>query len=396
MRVLVAVLCVLTASCLKGEPGEPGARGPAGPTGAQGPAGAQGPMGQGGETSAFFTPTTLKADGVTDDLPALQDAIAYCIANDKILQLPSGVIRVTDEIVIGTRWQEVADAYSGSFAIPDAGAAGYLSSVRTKNIVIRGGSLTAIYADFNDPARLKAAIYYGAQGRGEASYPTQMTGELSNLSIFAKGTMQSGKPVLPMAVDPSNNQVGILALFSFGLSISNVTLNGFKEGLLYDNAYFSVTNKVTCNFCGRFGYVARSHGSELRNVTAALNTTGLEIHSNQLTVTNYYANNCEVGLVVAAGNNVFNSTYLESGKTTVAQLIMGDDSGGSPIDGNTFTALTIANSGQGQCAIFKSNAGRTSIHGGSIQSCGGATLAPGVKVLTENVTGGIPGATVLQ
>ncbi len=113
----------------------------------------------------------------------------------------------------------------------------------------------------------------------------------------------------------------------------------------------------------------------------------------------YYAHSCGIGLHVAASNNLFNSIYLESSKTTESQLIIGDNAGDAnagsrTLSGIHFNMLTIVSMSPDNTPkegiFWKDNARRMSINGGSIQNCTFKWSNNLTKTRYEGVSGSLP------
>lgn len=355
-----------------------------------------------------------RGDGIHDDLAAWDSAIAYVLSLPQYktpeIRVPAGVYRVTNTIVIGGYAIKAANCYA------DAPVNRYLKSTklqldefqkgaRSASIKIMGTGTVSIYADFADSTELKPVIAYQAAGDTRNHTSTnQCTAEISNIGIYAKGSFSAdGRPMLREKPGFSkNNQVGILAMYSFNLKLHNIYFWGLKEGLMLNNCSLLDIRNLKFEYCQRGIYEIQNHAGRLENIAAYFCDKGIEIRSNQLVMDVYYAHSCGIGLHVASSNNLFNSVYLESFNCGESQLIIGDNpgdahAGKNTISGLAFNMLTIvaikADKSIGTGICWKDNARRMSINGGSIQSCNFAFPKHKLmKVRYEGVTGHLPAA----
>lgn len=347
-----------------------------------------------------------QADGRSDDSDALQSAINYCISvpqyKTPILVL-EGVYRITKTLVIGGNSIKAKDAFISGTNIINQGlydANEFGKGNRSAQLIIRGEGTTSIYADFESTELTPVICYQAAGDTRNAASTRQRTGTIENIGIYGKGCFNAnGIPQLRTIPNyKANNQVAILGLYSINLRLRDVYIRGFKEGVILNNCNFYYIDNLMVEYCERAGYEIQNHTGRLQLVSAWYCDKGFEIRSNQMIFENYYAGGCGIGLHVASSNNLFSSIYLESSKTTEGQLIIGDNAGEPNastrlLSGLLFNMLTIVASGTDGSmkdgVVWKENARRMSINGGSIQSCS-FRYNPLMKVRYEGLLGNLP------
>lgn len=277
---------------------------------------------------------TVKADGKTDDLAALQLA-----AKAGNIVLPSGVIRITDTWVIGDQFYSPEMLFDKDIKGSDANK--YHNAQYTRNIDVIGNR-TTIFLD--NPDTTKPVISYNAQGLKEG-FPATISG----LKLIGKG-------------------YGITAAFIKNLTLNNIIFSGLKEGLVLNNCNFINATNLRFDNCTRAEYDIRCHRASFNNIVLAFCKKGFEIRSNNVLINGYYASFCNTGLHVAAGNNEFHSIYLESTLPGNGQLIIGDSTGVT-VDGNEFNTTVISASNPlNRGIVFMPNVGIVSFRGGGAQS----------------------------
>jgi hypothetical protein len=353
-----------------------------------------------------------KGDGINDDLPAWDSAIAYVLSFPQYktpeIIIPAGVYRVTNTIVIGGYAIKAANCYvdapvnkylkTSKLNLPD-----FQKGTRSASIKIVGMGTVSIYADFNDSTELKPVIAYQAAGDSRNTTSTkQYTAEISNIGIYGKGSFtDDGKPITrEKPLYKKNNQVGILALYTPNLKLHKIHFWGLREGMILNNCGLLDIRNLKFEYCQRGIYEIQNHSGKLENIAAYFCDKGIEIRSNQLVMDVYYAHSCGIGLHVASSNNLFNSVYLESYYSGESQLIIGDNPGEPNavkdlVSGLAFNMLTIvavkADKSIGPGITWKNNARRMSINGGTIQTCT-FKYPPHqlIRIRYEGVTGSLP------
>ena len=222
----------------------------------------------------------IKADGITDDLPALK---AWARAGGKT-PLPETKIRITDSWVVGGDVLSYDNLFKKEYnlKLTEYQSAKYAKAIAIKNAVIW----------LDNPDTTKAVIIYNAQGLLDDNN----AGLIENVTLIGKG-------------------IGIYSAYTKGLRLHNINFKGFKNGLILNNAYFFDCQNLRFENCDRAEYDIRSHRGNFSNITVAGCKKGFEIRSNQIIVNGYYASQCNTGLHVAAGNNELRSVYLETLKT---------------------------------------------------------------------------------
>jgi hypothetical protein len=319
-----------------------------------------------------------KGDGIADDLPALNKATKFLKNSGGIIDLKNKYYRITDTWIVGAKFIDEKYAY---FSNPTASShynhTKYMEAISKKPIkIIATGGYAGIYGDFQSDSP-KAIIYYNLYGDTRATPSAEnYVAEISNIGIYAKGAFVNGKPKLVTSASGfsySSNQMGILALFTFQMLISNVTCYGLKEGIVMNNSYFSKITTCYFKLCQTGIYHIQSHGSIIDNPTAYFCKKGYEIRSGQISMNNINTEQCPLGLHIINGSNVVNGAYLESNRTGgKAQLIIGDDSGYA-CEGVILNAVTTASTKpDGTVAngvLLKKTARTVIINGGAISGC---------------------------
>jgi hypothetical protein len=332
-------------------------------------------------------------DGVTDDIAALEATYNYCksLAGYKmvVIQLPPGVCRITRPWILGTRFVEESNCFSALFvggtAASTINLTDYTSSRWVNVISVEGSGATALYLDFDaaNSAVLRAGIYYAIQGDARASTSIDLyTAHISGIGFYGKGYFNNGTPAEPRATTYSetNNQIGILGVYNFHLSIFNCSFNGLKEGIVLNNSYMGWLKNSDFRNCRRAYYTLQSHAAIVENVTVTNAWRAFEIRSGQTAITNIFAGNCTNALYLGLGSsaNVFNSCLFKTNNATVtdAQVVIGDNPSdpvyvtNSLCEGIVFNGLTIvankADGGPGLAIWMKESARRISVNGGTV------------------------------
>lgn len=300
----------------------------------------------------------IKADGVTDDLPAVKEWIK---TGGGIL--PAGIIRVTDSIVLGgIVLKDYTNPDTTTLDIPQYNAARWEKPVP----IIGNPQGTVIWLDNSDKS--KPVIAYNALG-----WKTNViSGKIADLTLRGVG-------------------IGITTAYTQHLRLYNIIFEGFDNGLVLNNGYFVDAANLRFNKCNRAEYDIRSHMSVFKNTVLRDCKKGFEIHSNQVSLNGYNAQNCEVGLHIAGSNNQIERCVLENIRPSDAQLVVGDKTG-AVISGNVFTTLTI--SSPYQVGIrWEKTAGTMSLDGGSIRSVTFDIIGT-PEVYVKNLIGSLPASVI--
>ncbi|MBL0359390.1 MAG: hypothetical protein IPP72_22140 [Chitinophagaceae bacterium] len=255
-----------------------------------------------------------KGDAVHNDLPALNAATAYCLANQTILQFPSGIFRITGQWVIGGKTINEKELFAGKLAETASFNMDQHRIARSASpLIVKGSVRTCIYGDFSADT-LTAIIYYNIRSMGAANQPSAhlYTHEFSNIGIYGKGYFSGTRVTPPSSVNMRNKQIGLVILFCSNSKIDNCSFFGLRYGLVFKTAYFgSVSN---CNFelC-HTGICTRDYNSNLlQNITGVYCKLLLELTGSQLIVNNLNAEFCESTLSFKGGNVMFNGIYCEN------------------------------------------------------------------------------------
>lgn len=315
-------------------------------------------------------PILIKADGITDDLPALVAAYNYCAKMGIDLYLPPGVIRIGSTWIIGGRLYNEADVFMSAplQKAKSASAAGLNLSKFTRPIRIIGTPSTCIWGDFV-PTQLQAIIYYSCQGVERNTQTGLMAGGIEGLGVYAQPYFKNGKPTTLAEDYSGNNQVGIFCTYTDNMAINKVTVHGCKYGVIMNNSYRSQLSNLIMNYCTNALYHLESHGGNWGNIISYMCKRGPELASGKVTVNNLNSEYCETGLIVSCGGNVLNTVYLENTKckSGVPQMIIGST---VPMrEATIFNAITIGAScsaGYATGVEWLPNAGKTIFVGGNM------------------------------
>lgn len=353
-----------------------------------------------------------KGNGIADDGPAIKAAIDYAMSFNQQktpdVIFPAGVYRVTSPIIIGgyslnPEYLFVSSpvyryAYSSFYRSLE-----YAKGTRSAQLRIKGEGIVSIYGDFNDSTELKPIIAYQAAGDGRNLTSTlQSTGEISNIGIYAKGFFDANGKPQPRVVPPfrKNNQVGLLATYTNGLRVYNVSFHGLKEGMMVNNTAGDFQN-LRFTYCVRGLHEIQSHCSSYKLITADLCDKGFEFRSNKLTVSNLYARFCKIGMVVGSSNNTFTSSYFENQLGGYSQILVGYNPGdpfyepglNGQTDCITFVDLTIATTDPSKPnehdtgIIMRESARRVFISGGYLYTSEEIFTSPLNQIMFTGVSG---------
>lgn len=351
-----------------------------------------------------------KGDGITDDTQSIQAAINAAVAYPQYetpeVHIVSGRYRITKTLIVGGYPIKPINAFlSGTsiinktlYKLPEFQKGTYSGALKIKGI-----GTVSIHADFKNSIELEPVIAYQAAGDGRIANSTcQYTGEISNIGIYGKGSFGVDGQPRAREIPPykTNNQVGLLGVYTTGLKLNNVSFWGLKEGLILNNCGMINAKNLKFDYCQRAGYEIQNHSGRFENTWVMMCDKGFEIRSNQMVMDVYYAKSCPVALHVAAGNNIFNSVYLEGYNTGEGQLVIGDNPGDPNagtrlLSGIAFNMLTIVarkeDKSIGVGIVWKDNVRKMTISGGEIQSCLFSFPSHNLtKVNYANLTGTLP------
>lgn len=336
-----------------------------------------------------------KVNGIADDLPAWKAAINYAsspYAKSTKIKAPNGVSRILGQVTEGGEFYPLEKFYMPIASVTASPSVYnlYLKGVFTRTIQIVGEGNSCIYADFNDTTKLQAVFYIGAVF-GEKGEPgaEQYNLEISNLGIYAQGYFKNG--VRQLKVDYSqNNVIAIAAAKTSGLTLSELTIVGFKDGQVLNECYFLDENNVHFKFCKRPSYDIRSHDITYRNITAYNCDKHFEIRSNLVSIDHLYSNYCNGALWIAASDVKVSFIYAESTNPTIGQLIIGDDNT-NMIENINIDHLVIGACNPPQTGIlFRSNVKNVSIENARIESQFFKYNNPNTRIYTKQIKGSLP------
>lgn len=337
-----------------------------------------------------------KVNGVTDDLPAWKAAVAYAVspyAKSSKIKDPNGVSRITGQIVIGGEFYPLERFYMPITSVTTAPSTYslYLKGAFTRTVQIVGEGMSCIYADFNDSSKLQSVFYLGGVfgERGNTSVE-QYNLEISNLGFYAQGYFKNG--LRQEKVDYSkNNVVAIASAITRGLSLHDLSIIGFKEGLLLNNSYYLDVNNISYSFCKRASYDVQSHSSSYKLLNIYNCGIGMETRSNRVKIEQLYATLCNNGLYIGASDVEASHIYIESCLPTDGQLVIGDDNSTNLIDNIIIKDLTIAGCNPTKTGIyFKRNVRELSIEGARIESQFFKYNNSVTRVITKQIKGVLP------
>lgn len=345
-----------------------------------------------------------KGDNITDDLLALNAAVKYLGSDGGTIFLDKGY-RITDTWVLGESFINENDGLQRNFTLLKSfNLPKYLSAIKKKPIKIIASSKGGIYGDFKSDT-LKAIIFYAMYGDSRA-WPgdEKYAAEISNLAVYGQGNFVNGIATIRgdnNGYDYTNNQIGILALNTFKMQVSNCTFYGLKKGLVLNNSYFSNLTNNYYKLCDVGLLHLQSHGSIITNNIAYYCNKGYEIRSGQIVMNNINSEQCKIGLHIVNGMNVVNGCYLEANRTSgLSQLIVGADIGdegyieGNKAGGIIINAITIAVSNTdgsiGNNVMLKSTADDVHINGGMLYSGHFTKTGTSGRIIANGVYGDLP------
>ncbi|MFM2359545.1 MAG: hypothetical protein RLY16_1538 [Bacteroidota bacterium] len=298
-----------------------------------------------------------KGDGIQDDLPALQAATQYCLANETILQFPSGVFRITAPWVIGGKTLEEKDLFTSKLTTAESFKIQQHQKARTSNaMIVRGAAKTCIYGDFS-AKQLTAMVYYNINANGIAKMPSaQMySHEFSNIGFYGEGSFDGGVPRAITKVNEHNQQIGLVILYCNQPKINGCNFAGLKYGLLAKTSYFGQLSNCSFRYC-ETGFWAMDYNANLiENIVGFYCKQLAEISGSQLTFNNINTEFCKSTLKFCGKNIVINGMYCENNQLSLAnqyQLILGRNKAEPGYSPKSFTtgiviqALTITTAGR--------------------------------------------------
>lgn len=302
--------------------------------------------------------------GVFDDLPAIEIAIQYAKDMSYDVEFTSGVYQTSNSITGGEKWITPEHCYVPIEFERDAAFIDeekYVVSQHRRSFSITANGSVAIYANHDNPA-----IYWALNGvRRNNLNHDQYRSRISGINIYAKGSFNGIHNDIVDSFKNDNSQVGILALFTEHLQIENLTVYGFKTGILLNNAYYHSLRNLRIKSCGIGIFPVRSHNSGAYNLSAYQCDEAYRINSNKLDWSVINTEHCKLSMRLLAGNNLFESVYFENNhnKGGAEQVIIGD--GVTKITGLEFVDLTVANN-HGNSIVIKDKVEKVEIRGGEV------------------------------
>lgn len=269
-----------------------------------------------------------RGDGVHDDLKAIDRATKYCLENETILHFPSGVFRLTDQWVIGSKFIEGEDIF---LSAPWTGSKtfnnkAYGDSRRSSPVIVRGSINTCIYGDF-DSKELKAIIYYGIKANGFSNNPSSRNynHEFTNISVYGRGCFSGAAPKIPSQVNEKNNQIGLLVVSSDKVQINNCDFVGLKYGLFFNTSYWGSVSNTSFEVCSTGFFAVAYNANLIQNVYATFCNVGFDIIGNELCINSINSGRCEIALRIRGKYNVINQIYFENSNlgANKYQLVLG-------------------------------------------------------------------------
>lgn len=285
---------------------------------------------------SFSFAQTIKADGKTDDLPALN----LLVKAGGVNVLPyNKVIRITSTLFIGPQPFD----YKNIFLSKPVYNLDKLHQAQYAKDVYFISHNTKIWLD--NPDTTMPVISYNAQGLNSNS----TGGTIQGITLEGKG-------------------IGIVSCGTKNLKLYDVKFIGFETGLV-----LNMTNRFdgrNLNFqnCKRAEFDIGAHCSNFYGISVGGCKKGFEVHSNNTTITGYNSSLCEAGLHIASGNNLIQNIHLETAEkfASDAQLIIGDTTGVT-VDGNVFFVPVIT--APNKIAIrFMETCGMVNFIGGGAES----------------------------
>lgn len=325
------------------------------------------------------------ADGKFDNTNAFKQAIQYCKTTGFKLRLPNGVIRITEPVIVGVKTFADKDAHNNSLYkdVPANNLVEYTKMRMCLPFDIEGGSRTIIYADF-DATEPTAIFHIACKGdKRNILSPEQENMNVSNFTICTRGYIDNttGQPNKILNALPTNNLIGIVAAFNYGMKIKDVTYLGLNEGLVMNNCYFSSVKRNHFRWCNNAMDSVYCETSKYENNRTYYCRTGINMRSSNCTIDTFCSEYCGQALIVNANNLTATSCYLESTKQYAigAQLTIGQNPGEAgynainQVTGTIFNGLTVTIAGVEDKALgieFKETARSVQFMSGSGQSIG--------------------------
>lgn len=285
-----------------------------------------------------------KGDGISDDTFAFDSAWKYASTNKVDITMPSGIFRVTRQVVIGYKYVDEADfSYSYVTSAPSYNSVAYTNARLCQPVNFIGGSNTVIWGDFK-PTKLTAIIYYGIIGGGNSNNVKLQPARhgFSNITILSQDRLVNGV-YNRNEFDPTNLQVGLAADYAKNFKAVNMEYIGLDVGIMAGNLYASTLDNIQASHCGTGAWLYNHNISTVNNPNFQRCVAGMYLFGVATTVNNLWAAYCATGVTVKGRSVLLNGAYFENDDMTrpnVAQVIIDD---GATLNRDTETRGAVLN-----------------------------------------------------
>lgn len=338
-----------------------------------------------------------KGDGYSDDIEAFNRATKYCLDHNLILNLPSGVFRISKQWVIGAKATNEATLLNNGYSI--SGTINIKAHEMARSLspfIVRGSTNTCIYGDF-DTDSLTAIVYYGIKSNGlpKQKSNAHYTHEFSNIGFYGKGFFDGIKPKIQIAKKKSNKQIGLALVYGTNIKITGCTFNSLEYGMVANTIYFSSITNSHFENCFTGIHTLFSNSNLIQNVSGFYNKVFINIRGSQIVINNLNSEYCETALIFSGINLVLNGVYCENHNLNLpnnSQLIFGRSDGNSKSSKSLTTGVVINGmtlTAGGRDVIMLSDDMRTLNINGSNINGKIITRNKASKIILSNTIGGL-------
>jgi hypothetical protein len=246
-----------------------------------------------------------KANGITDDILAIEAATKYAIKNKVKLFFPAGTYRISRQWIIGYKVIQEADLHY--YTLGDAPT--WNTNIITTDqfpIEIEGSRGAIIFGDFK--SKKETAIIYSCI-LSQWIKGTDFGISIKNLKILGRDTM---------------HQIGLAMIHSMHSSLENVSVEGCKEGISIHSSYFSNFSNLILKKCVIGWKDLGSNGVNINNMHADYCGTGFVFKANTQVINNLTTEECETSAIFEGASQMkVTGVYFESTvKETITPLII--------------------------------------------------------------------------
>jgi hypothetical protein len=251
------------------------------------------------------------ANGVADDLPALNLAYSICETDRRYhtIVLPDSVTRVSGPWLVGRKFIAEKDLH---YRInlqdqPSFNAALYGVAKDLRRVSIIGaGQGSVLYGDF-DAAELTAVLYYGIPAQiGGPAGPAGQQGSVGGFAIAGKGTFdaQGQYIVAPGERAVTNNLVGAVFPRAYGLGITTLNMENLRQGSVTQEGYWGESARITAWRCGIGTRTLQGNATRGATLTSWYCEAGHEVSGQGGSIRNLNTQQCQIDVLARAWDNV--------------------------------------------------------------------------------------------